>query len=77
MSKGRDRGRGRASSLLSRELNWGLDPRTLRSRPELKADAHPLSPPGALITLLLREAGRVGQGLSGYLWHLQVLPSSL
>ena len=31
-------GEGEADSPLSRELNLGLDPRTLRSRPEPKAD---------------------------------------
>ena len=28
------------------EPDAGLDPRTLRSHPELKADPQPLSPPG-------------------------------
>ena len=32
-------GEGEADSPLSREPNMGLDPRTLRSRSELKADA--------------------------------------
>ena len=32
-------GEGEADSLLSREPNIGLGPRTVRSRPELKADA--------------------------------------
>ena len=36
---------GEAGSLC--EPNMGLDPRTLGSCPELKADAQPLSPPGA------------------------------
>ena len=30
---------GEADSLLNRESDKGFDPRTLRSRPELKADA--------------------------------------
>ena len=38
------------------EPDVGLDPRTLRSQPEPKAGAHPLSPPGAL-----REASLVGK----------------
>ena len=32
-------GEGEADSPLNRESDTGLDPRTLRSRPELKADA--------------------------------------
>ena len=44
----RDIGRGRKSRLHPcREPNVGLDPRTLGSCPELKADAQPLSHPGA------------------------------
>ena len=34
-----------------REPNVGLDPGTPGSRPEPKADAQPLSPPGALFGL--------------------------
>ena len=36
---GRDKGEGEADSVLSRVLKVGLNPRTLRSYPELKADA--------------------------------------
>ena len=44
--RGRDIGRGR-SRLPCREPDVGLDPRTLGSPLELKADAQPLSHPGA------------------------------
>ena len=37
-------GEGEADSLLSRELNMGLDPRTLGSWSELKVDAQPTEP---------------------------------
>jgi len=40
MSRQRGRGEGEADSLLSKEPDRGLDPRTLRSSPELKADAY-------------------------------------
>ena len=43
--EGRDIGRGKKQTL-HREPNVGLDPRTPGSRPELKADAQPLSHPG-------------------------------
>ena len=43
--KGRDTGRGR-SRLPWGEPDAGLDPRTLGSHPEPKADAQPLSHPG-------------------------------
>ena len=38
-------GEGEAGSPLSREPVAGLDPRTLGSGPELKADAQPIEPP--------------------------------
>ena len=38
--------KGEAGSSLSREPDVGLDPRTLRSWPETKADASPTEPPG-------------------------------
>ena len=38
-------GEGEADSLLSREPNVGLDPRTLESGPELKAATWPTEPP--------------------------------
>ena len=38
-------GEGEAGSPLSREPNVGLDPRTLGSQPEPKADASPTKPP--------------------------------
>ena len=47
--RGRDIGRGRSSC---REPNVGLDPRTLGSCPEQKADAQPLSHPGILMVLI-------------------------
>ena len=43
--RSRDIGRGR--SRLCWEPDWGLDPRTLGSGPEPKADTQPLSHPGA------------------------------
>ena len=36
---------GEAHSLLSREPKVGLDPRTLRSQPELKSEASPTHKP--------------------------------
>ena len=44
-----EEGEGEADSLLSREPNMELDPRTLGSRPEPKADglAKPTEPPQA------------------------------
>ena len=42
--RGRDRQREKQASY--RELDAELDPRTLESLPELKADAQPLSHPG-------------------------------
>ena len=47
--RGRNIGRGR--SMLLGEPDAGLDPRTLRSRPEPKANAQPLSSPGAPVFL--------------------------
>ena len=44
--RGRDIGRGR-SRLPARGPDVGLDPGTPRSQPEQKADAQPLSHPGA------------------------------
>ena len=44
--RGRDTGRGR-SRLSEGEPDTGLNPRTLGSQPELKADAQPLSHSGA------------------------------
>ena len=38
-------GEGEADSPLSREPYVGLDPRTLSSSPELKADTSPMEPP--------------------------------
>ena len=42
----RQRHRQRETQAPCREPDVGLDPRTLGSRSELKADAQPLSPPG-------------------------------
>ena len=39
---------------LSREPNVGLDPRTQRPRPELKADAFPTEPLTLLVKVLLK-----------------------
>ena len=47
-------GEGEAGSLLSREPDAGLDPRTLGSRPEPKADTQPLNHPGAPHTTFLK-----------------------
>ena len=44
----RQRHRERDKQAPHREPDVGLDPRTLRSHPELKADAQPLSHPGVL-----------------------------
>ena len=43
----RQRHRQREKQAPRREPDSGPDPRNLGSRPELKADAQPLSPPGA------------------------------
>ena len=43
----RQRHRQREKQAPCRKPDVGLDPRTLGSCPELKADVHPLSPPGA------------------------------
>ena len=43
----RQRHRQREKQAPCRDPNAGLDPRTLGSRPEPKADAHPLSHPDA------------------------------
>ena len=51
MSRGAAEGEGEADGLLSREPDAGLDPRTLRSRPEPTADASPTEPPRRLILL--------------------------
>ena len=47
MGRDRGEGKGEADSPLSREPDMGLDPRTLGSQPEPKADAQPLSHPAA------------------------------
>ena len=47
----RGRDRQREKQALCREPDVGLDPRTPGSRPEPKADAQPLSQPGAPISL--------------------------
>ena len=43
--RGEAEGEGEAGSSLSGEPNVGLDPRTLRSCPELKADTQLTEPP--------------------------------
>ena len=48
----RQRHRQREKQAPCREPDEGLNPRTLRSRPESKADTHPLSYPGAPEALL-------------------------
>ena len=50
-SRGSGRGRGR---LIAEEPDVGLDPITLGSRPEPKADAQPLCHPGAPIFLIFK-----------------------
>ena len=47
MQRGRQRHRQREKQAPCRVPDVELDPRTLRSCPELKADAQPLSHPGA------------------------------
>ena len=55
----RDRDTGRGRSRLPVEPDVGLDPGTPRSRPELKADAQPLSHPGVPLFILgKRRRGR-------------------
>ena len=51
--RGRQRHRQREKQTPCWVPDEGLDPRTPRSQPEPKADAKPLSPPGALINKLL------------------------
>ena len=46
--RGRDISRGRSRLLAEQGADVGLDPVTLGSCPELKADAQPPSHPGAL-----------------------------
>ena len=49
----RQRHRQREKQAPCGEPNMGLDPRTLGSRPEPKADAKPLSHPGAPVYIFL------------------------
>ena len=51
----RDRDRQREKQAPCGEPDMGLDPRTLGSGPELKADAQPLSHPGIPSLLFLNE----------------------
>ena len=51
-------GEGETGSPLSREADMGLDPRTLGSQPEPKADTQPLSHPDASNYLILRVPTR-------------------
>ena len=61
MSRGRGREReGEADSLLIREPNAGLNPRTPGSRPEPKADTQPLSHSGAPLEALSNPWYREG-----------------
>ena len=48
----RQRHRQREKQTPCGKLGVGLDPRTLGSRPESKADAQPLSHPGALVEVV-------------------------
>ena len=48
-------GEGEADSPLSREPDAGLNPRTLRSGPELKADASPTEQPRYSIPYLFKK----------------------
>ena len=52
-SKGAAEGEGEADSLLSRNPDMGLDPRTLGPRPELKADTLLTEPPRCPQKLLI------------------------
>ena len=51
----RQRHRQREKQATCRKPNVGLDPRTPGSRPELKADAQPLSHPGVPVDTLLNS----------------------
>ena len=46
---------GKTDSPLNREPNTGLDPRTLRSQPDLKADALPTEPPSCPPNMCLAQ----------------------
>lgn len=48
---------GEADSPMSREPDWGLDPRTLRSLPEPKATLNRLRDPGALLSVFKESSG--------------------
>ena len=50
----RQRHRQREKQAPCREPSAGLHPRTRGSRPELKADAHPLSHPGVPVPLIFK-----------------------
>ena len=49
---GEAEGEGEADSPLSREPDGGLDPKTPRSQPKLKADSSLMEPPGRLYNIL-------------------------
>ena len=54
---GREEGKGEADFLLSREADMGLDPRTLRSGPKLKADTEPTEQPRCPTSTLVKALG--------------------
>ena len=60
---GEAEGEGGTDSLLSRAPNAGLNPRTLRSRSEPKADAQPLRPPGVPPLKSVLKPSSEGDGL--------------
>jgi len=57
--QGERQAEGEADSMLSREPNAGLDPRTPGSRPELKAEAHLTEPPRCLSLQILTSRKHV------------------
>lgn len=60
-------GEGEPDSLLSKEPDMGLDPRTLRPRPKLKAVVQPTEPPRCpgniklLVVVTYMERSKVGR----------------
>ena len=72
--RGRDIGRRRSRFPVG-EADVGLDPRTLGSQPEPKADAQPLSHPGTLCQIFLTDKLANYWPLRdwpGIRWHLNV-----
>ena len=64
----RQRHRQREKQAPCRKPDVGLDPGTPRSWPELKADAQPLSPPGAPISSVLKTHFRIYISVKLWVW---------